>query len=148
MSGEVNSVALGKTSINAGHQLALLAGSVSFIVYGTAHASKTVSISADMSFGFDIDGGLMRHASIANLEWGFEATGVASRLKPAEVEAMTLLIEATGAAQQRMTGKANIPIELRLEDKMQFSHLHRAPEPRVMVVEAEVRSSIMPRERR
>jgi len=147
MSATLNSTILNKAAINTNSGGLISINAVIFIPLGYyGKAAKINTITADIAFDFDIDGASSRHAAKADLEFGFESSFAASRLKVAQPEAMAIAFDMLGDANKRGIIEASMAIDLTVTDKMQFAHLHRAQQKRVMIMQAEVRSSTIERE--
>jgi len=146
MTGSINSRSLGKSTINSGRNLVPVVCFFNVQNTRASDASIRNSATANLSFDFDIDGGSGRHGARADLKLGFNHAVAASRLKAMRPNIISLPFHLSGDPTQRVVVGADMTVDLMIEDKMQFAHLRRAPHGRVMIVEAEVRSSTLPRE--
>jgi len=147
MAGGINSYTLGKAAINAGSgRIIPVSAVVRMDLKLVPICSRRTSLTPDFDVSFNIDGASGRHAAFADLGFGFESTAIASRMKAAKPQDMTISFDMACGANQRGVIGANLPIDFGIKGEMQFAHLHRAPHGRVMMIEAEVRSSTLPRE--
>jgi len=152
MAGAVNSDSLGKKTINAGGSVTVAAAAaLAMEVTHAAFAIKREIIEAEISFGFDIDGGSDRRVARATLAPVFSSMVYVSRLNTAKVQEITLPFNMMNAANQRMVATTmaaapKIATDMRQTSTMQFAHLNQAPHGRVMLVEADMRTSTLDKE--
>jgi|GEM_PF-3753193 len=149
MGGSVNSRILNKAALNtAGHSIVAIHAVLQMNLQIYTSSGTRRPVVSDLDVGFNIDGASGRHAALAYLDFDFEGGFAASRLKVAEPEIFSMSLDMAGEAHQRGVIQADMAIDLELADKMQFAHITKAPPARVMIVEAEVRSSTLDRERK
>jgi len=147
MAGAINSRALGKAAINAaGSGVVAISAALYVSMPVSAKVGKRAPLAADIPFDFDIGGASNRQSATADLNIEFDSIFAASRMKSAIPQALSMSFDIAGKANQRVSGRAGMIVNLETSSKMQFAHLRQAPRARVVSVEVDIRSSTLDKE--